>query len=85
MQIKKKKKIKGISLVVQWLRLLAVNVGDPDSILGQGTRSHMKQLRVRRPQLKTLSVATKTSQGKKKKRLESFSHTQLQRRLGNIT
>ncbi|TEA37700.1 hypothetical protein DBR06_SOUSAS9210016, partial [Sousa chinensis] len=29
------------SLVVQWLRLCAPNAGDPGSIPGQGTRSHM--------------------------------------------
>ena len=32
------------SLVVQWLRLHAFNAGDPGSIPGQGTRSHMLQL-----------------------------------------
>ena len=38
--------------MVQWLRLLAPNAGGPGSIPGQGTRSHMLQLRVRMPQLK---------------------------------
>ena len=33
-------------LVVQWLRLCAPNAGDPSSILGQGTRSHMPQLKI---------------------------------------
>ena len=33
------------SLVVQWLRLRAPNAGDPGLIPGQGTRSHMPQLR----------------------------------------
>ena len=33
------------SLVVQWLRLHAPNAGDPGLIPGQGTRSHMPQLR----------------------------------------
>ena len=49
----------GASLVVQWLRLKAPNAG---SIPGQGSRSHM-------PQLKILSVAAKTwcSQTNKKK------------------
>ena len=32
---------KGTSLVIQWLRLRAPNAGDPGSIPGQGTRSHM--------------------------------------------
>ena len=35
----------GTSLVVQWLRLCAPNAGDPSLIPGQGTRSHMPQLR----------------------------------------
>ena len=41
----------GTSLVVQWLRLHAPNAGSLGSISGQGTRSHMLQLRVRMPQL----------------------------------
>ena len=36
---------KGTSLVVQWLRLHTPNAGALDSILGQGTRSRMLQLR----------------------------------------
>ena len=35
----------GTSLVVQWLRLHAPNAGGLGSIPGQGTRSHMLQLR----------------------------------------
>ena len=35
----------GTSLVVQWLRLLTSNAGGMASIPGQGTRSHMLQLR----------------------------------------
>ena len=42
----------GTSLVVQLLRLHAPNVGGLGSISGQGTRSHM-------PQLKILHAATK--------------------------
>ena len=42
----------GTSLVVQWLRLCAPNAGGPGSIPGQGSRSHMQQLRARMPQLK---------------------------------
>ena len=34
----------GTSLVIQWLRLFAPNVGGLDLIPGQGTRSHMLQL-----------------------------------------
>ena len=33
------------SLVVQWVRYWAPNAGDPGSISGQGTRSHMLQRR----------------------------------------
>ena len=35
----------GTSLVVQWLRLHAPNAGGTGLIPGQGTRSHMPQLR----------------------------------------
>ena len=40
------------SLVVWWLRLGASNSGDLGSVPGQGTRSHMPQLRVPMLQLK---------------------------------
>ena len=36
----------GTSLVVQWLRLCIPNAGGLGSIPGQGTRSHMPQLKV---------------------------------------
>ena len=39
---------RGTSLVVQWLRLHAPNARSLGSIPGQGTRSHMPQLRVPR-------------------------------------
>ena len=39
-------KATGTSLVVQWLRLHTPNAGDPGSIPGQGTRSHMPQLKI---------------------------------------
>ena len=42
----------GTLLVVQWLRFYDSNTGGPVSILGQGTRSYMPQLRVHMPQLK---------------------------------
>ena len=35
-----------ISLVVQWLRLCTPNAGGLNSIPGQGTRSHMLQLKI---------------------------------------
>ena len=41
----------GTSLVVQWLRCQSPRAGGPGSIPGQGTRSHMLQLRVHVPQL----------------------------------
>ena len=50
----------GISLVVQWLRLLSPSAGGLGSILGQGTRSYMPQLRLHMPKLKISHVATKT-------------------------
>ena len=43
-------KKKGTPLVVQGLRLHAPTAGTPGSIPGQGTRSHMPQLRVYTPQ-----------------------------------
>ena len=39
----------GTLLVAQWLRLGTPNAGGLGSILGQGTRSHMLQLRVCMP------------------------------------
>ena len=46
--------------MIQWLRLRAPNPGGLSSIPGQGTRSHLLQLRVRVPQLRILHVTTKT-------------------------
>ena len=40
----------GTVLVVQWLRLQVPTVGGPGLVPGQGTRSHMPQLRVYVPQ-----------------------------------
>ena len=37
--------------MVQWLRLRAPKAGCPSPIPGQGTRSHMLQLRVQMPKL----------------------------------
>ena len=47
------------SLVVQWLRLCAPSAGAAGSIPGQGTRPHMRQLRVYTPQLTIPHAATK--------------------------
>ena len=52
-------KILGTSVVVQWLRLHALNAQDPGLIPGQGTRSHMPQLRVLMAQLMTLHLKKK--------------------------
>ena len=49
----------GTSLVVQWLKLRALNARGPGSIPGQRARSHMLQLRVYRLQLKILHAAVK--------------------------
>ena len=49
----------GTSLVIQWLSLHTLSAGDLGLILGQGTRSHMLQLRVFMLQLKVPHAATK--------------------------
>ena len=49
----------GTLLVAQWLRLDTPSAGGLGSILGQGTKSHMLQLRVRVPQLNILHAAIK--------------------------
>ena len=54
------KKSFGISLVVHWLRLCTPNAGDLGSIPGQGTRSHMPQLKILRPVTKIPCAAAKT-------------------------
>ena len=45
--------------MVPWLRLHAPNAGGLGLIPGQGTRSHMPQVRVCMSQLKSLNAATK--------------------------
>ena len=62
MQIKHFKKfaLRGTSLVVQWLRLHGPSAGALGLTPGQGTRPHMQQLRVHKPQLKVLHSATRT-------------------------
>ena len=52
-------RVQGTSLVVQRLRLHTPNAGVSSSIPGQGTRSHMLQLRVYMSQLKILHTARK--------------------------
>ena len=39
--LEKEKQADGTSLVVQWIRLCALNAGAPGSIPGQGTGSHI--------------------------------------------
>ena len=55
-----KKTLFGTFLVVQWLRLHTPGAGGPGSISGQGTRSHMLQLRVCMMQLRTPQATKKT-------------------------
>ena len=40
------KGVPGISLIVQWLRHYAPNAGGLGLIPGQGTRSHVQQLKI---------------------------------------
>ena len=63
--------------MVQWLRLHASHTGGPDLIPGQGTRSHMPQLRVHMPPLKIPHSTTKTwrSQMNKLKKISSVLRT----------
>lgn len=49
----------GTSLVVRWLRCHVPNAGGPGSLSGQGTRSHIQQLRDYMPQLKVPHAITK--------------------------
>ena len=42
--------------MVQWLRFCAPNAGDPSLIPGQGTRSHMLEIRVCMLQLKKKKI-----------------------------
>ena len=57
---RRKRKRRGTSLVVQWLRLNTTNSGGPGLIPGQGTRSHMWQLRVGMPPLQDLHAPMPT-------------------------
>ena len=50
----------GTSLVAQWLRLCVPNAGAPGLIPGQGTSSHMPQLKVSYAIMKTEDPTTKT-------------------------
>ena len=49
----------GTLMVVQWLRLNAPSAGGLGFLPGQGTRSHMPQLRVHRPGINIPHAATK--------------------------
>ena len=59
------KATKRTSLIVQWLIFHTPNAGVPGSIPGQGTRSHMPQLRVHLPQLR-ICIAKQINIKKKK-------------------
>ena len=48
------------SLLAQWLGRLTPNTEGPGSVPGQGTRSHMSQLRVCAPQLRVHVPQLKT-------------------------
>ena len=50
----------GTSLVIQWLRHCTPNAGGPSLVHGQGTRSHMTQLRVCMLQLKSPNATMKS-------------------------
>ena len=52
--------VEGTSLVVQWLRLLAPNARGLNSIPGQGTRSHMPQLRLSSNSEQNILLRTKS-------------------------
>ena len=58
--------MEGPSLMVQWLGLHTPRAGGPSSIPGQGTRSHMPQLRVhmlqQRLNIQSASTETQGSQ-----------------------
>ena len=58
------KYILGTFLMIQWLRLCALNVGDLGSISGQGAISYIPQLRVCMMQLKIPHAPTKTQHSK---------------------
>ena len=62
----------GTSLVVQRLRFHAPSSGGPGLIPGQGTRSHMQQLRVPLPQLKIPCAATETWCSQINKQINTF-------------
>ena len=70
---------RGTSLVVQWLRPCASNAGGLGSIPGQGTYSHMLQLKIPQAATKTeiLHATTKTrcSQINKNKYWNTHTHT----------
>ena len=62
----------GTSLVVQCLRLHAPNARGPGSIPGEGTRSHMLQLRPSTAENKQANKKTKQCGLKKKKKNDSM-------------
>ena len=59
-----KKIMAGTSLAAEWLGLQASNGRGSGSIPGRGTRSHIPQLSVHMPQLKTLPATTRPGMAK---------------------
>ena len=64
----------GNSLVVQWLRLCAPDTGGLGLIPGQGTRSHMPQLRLYAAKLIKINVRKKKVHSLKKKKKKERKH-----------
>ena len=64
MKVGKDDTMRGSSLVVQWLRFLVPNAGGLGSIPGQGTISHMEQLKILYARIKIPCAATETGAAK---------------------
>ena len=69
--------------MLQWLRLHAKNAGGLGSILGQGTISHMLQLRVCMPQLKIPHIDCNMPHGRQKI-LSAITNTQQHNQINNL-
>ena len=71
--------------MVQWLRLCTLNAGGTGSIPGQGTRSHMLQLKILHASTKTqCSQINKLTLKKKRKKGNETSKKQGNRSLGTV-
>ena len=74
---------RGTSLAIQWLRISSPNAGGPGSIPGQGTRSHMPQLKILRATTKNedpvrhnLDLSNQIKKIVKKKKTHTHTHRQ---------